>query len=398
MLVGYGWWTHDGAELADTIIVASYNPSLHSVSMLSIPRDLLVITHDNDIGRVNSVLSHAYNSNGRDISQAAQVLTKKVEKITGLTIPYYALVDFDGFIKIIDSIGGVDVYVPEHFIDTQYPVDRNGEYEVFELMQWRNHLSGPNTLKYARSRHSTSDFSRSKRQQTIIKAFFSKLMSSENMSPSKMKELYANYTSIIKTNISLDNLIGLLKYGTTLPEMHSFGYTMQCSNEIWKTMTPWCILRQANGWLLPSSAAWWEIESYTGMQFFADLVAHHQDFLHENIPLTVYNATDKEFAKTLPFGDGLALKTAVKLARYAFNIVQVTNAPSIITGTIVEVYGTGEYTHTIDMLKTFVPVDEVKVMSWSLDQFGHMMTWWLYLYLWNNYLKTVGTIEFNYYK
>jgi anionic cell wall polymer biosynthesis LytR-Cps2A-Psr (LCP) family protein len=89
----------------------------------------------------------------------------------------------------------------------EYPVDWNGEYEVFELPEGMNHLSGPNTLKYARSRHSTSDFSRSKRQQSIIKAIISKIMSSENFSINKFKELYTNYTSIVKTNISLDNMI-----------------------------------------------------------------------------------------------------------------------------------------------------------------------------------------------
>jgi anionic cell wall polymer biosynthesis LytR-Cps2A-Psr (LCP) family protein len=120
----------------------------------------------------------------------------------------------------------------------QYPVDRNGTYEIFELPAGMNHLSGPNTLKYARSRHSTSDFSRSKRQQSIIKAIINKMMSSENFSLSKFKELYNTYTSIVKTNITLDQMIGLLQYDTSMPSIHSFGYTMQCSNDIRKTMIP----------------------------------------------------------------------------------------------------------------------------------------------------------------
>jgi LCP family protein required for cell wall assembly len=219
-------------------MVASYDTDLHSVSLLSLPRDLLVITHDDQIGRINSVMSHAYNTNGGDIRSAALTLSKKVEKITGLTIPYYAMIDFDGFIQIVDSLGGIDINVPSPFIDMQYPVDWNGEYEIFELPEGMNKLSGPNTLKYARSRHSTSDFSRSKRQQSIIKAIMTKIMSSENFSISKLKELYTNYTSIVKTNISLDNMIGLLQYDTAMPTIHSFGYTMQCSNDIRKTMIP----------------------------------------------------------------------------------------------------------------------------------------------------------------
>lgn len=91
--------------------------------------------------------------------------------------------------------------MPQHFLDMKYPVDRNGEFEIFELPAGMNHLNGYNALKYARSRHSTSDFSRSKRQQQVIKSIIDKVMSSENFSVSKFRELYATYTSIVKTNI-----------------------------------------------------------------------------------------------------------------------------------------------------------------------------------------------------
>jgi len=99
------------------------------------------------------------------------------------------------------------------------------------------------------------------------------------------------------------------------------------------------------------------------MKFFADLVLYHQDYLNEETPITVYNASDKILSDALPHGDRIALKTAVKLNRYAFNVVQVTNAPSVSTGTFVEIYGTGVYDHTLDMLKKFITIDEVKIQS-----------------------------------
>lgn len=397
LLVGYGWGVHDGAALADTIIVASYAPDSHSVSMLAIPRDLIVVTHDKQTGKINSVLSKAYNKNWWDIRAAAWTLSQAVEKITWLTIPYYAMIDFDGFVKIVDSLGGIDIDVPQHFLDMEYPVDRNGTYEIFELPAWLNHLSGPNTLRYARSRHSTSDFSRSKRQQTIIKAIVSKLMSSENFSISKFKELYAHYTSIVKTNITLDQMVGLLQYDTSVPAMHSFGYTMQCSNDIWKFMIAGCLLRQANGGILPALSAEGEIEAYADMQYFAQIVTKDQWFLAEASPLTIYNASDKDLASTLAHGDKIASKVAAKLNRYAFNIIQATNAPSVSTGTFIEVYGTWSYTNTIELLKKFVYVNEVKIMTGDVDTLGNPMTGGLYLYLGNNYLNAVGNTEFDYY-
>ena len=99
------------------------------------------------------------------------------------------------------------------------------------------------------------------------------------------------------------------------------------------------------------------------MKFFADLVTNHQDYLNEETPITVYNASDKTLSDTLPHGDRIALKTAVKLNRYAFNVIQVTNALSVSTGTFIEIYGTGKYDNTINMLKKFITIDEVKTQS-----------------------------------
>jgi hypothetical protein len=99
------------------------------------------------------------------------------------------------------------------------------------------------------------------------------------------------------------------------------------------------------------------------MKFFADLVTHHQNYLNENEPITVYNASDKTLSDSLPHGDKIALKTAVKLNRYAFNVIQVTNSPSISSGTFIEIYGTGSYENTVTMLKKFIKIDDVKLMS-----------------------------------
>lgn len=70
-----------------------------------------------------------------DIHVAARSLRDVVSEVTGLSIDHYAMVDFTGFEELIDSVGGIEVYVPSHFLDMQYPVDRSGEYEIFELPQ-----------------------------------------------------------------------------------------------------------------------------------------------------------------------------------------------------------------------------------------------------------------------
>lgn len=92
--------------LADAIIIASWNPKLKSVSMISIPRDLYIdMTTANIRGRVNQAFATAYYNNGRSLDIAAKMLAEEVEEITSINASYYVVVDFNGFKGVIDAIG-----------------------------------------------------------------------------------------------------------------------------------------------------------------------------------------------------------------------------------------------------------------------------------------------------
>jgi LCP family protein required for cell wall assembly len=95
------------------------------------------------------------------------MLSDKLEEIMGIKTPYYALIGFEGFKNVIDTLGGVTVDVPEAFTDYTYP---KNELQVMTVHfdTGVQLMSGERALQYARSRHSTSDFSRSLRQQLIV--------------------------------------------------------------------------------------------------------------------------------------------------------------------------------------------------------------------------------------
>ena len=103
-------------------------------------------------------------------------MSEQLTKITGLTIPYYVLLDFQGFEDIINTLGGVDINVAKPLTDTTYP-DRQRGIMTFKVNSGMNHFSGETALMYARSRHSTSDFDRSLRQQQIVQAVIAKVKS-----------------------------------------------------------------------------------------------------------------------------------------------------------------------------------------------------------------------------
>lgn len=93
--------------------------------------------------------------------------------------------------------------MPETIYDSAYPGENNS-YIIFSINSGLQTLDGSTALKYARSRHSTSDYSRSMRQQAIIQAIMDKLFAAKTvLNPNKAKQLYTEFTSFVKTNVSM---------------------------------------------------------------------------------------------------------------------------------------------------------------------------------------------------
>ncbi len=400
LLVWYGGAKHQWWFLADSIIVASFDPKEYSVSMISIPRDL-VINSSGYINRINTIMAYSYNKN-KNLDMAAQSLSNKISDITNLEIPYYALIDFNGFADLVDKIWGIDVYVPKKVYDSTYP-GPNYSYTIFSINSGQQHLDGTVALKYARSRHSSSDFSRSQRQQLIIKALIEK-MTKQGLSISTINNIYDTYKEYVHTNITLDEILGLLAYGTKIPEIHSFGLTMECNNNSRKTMQAWCFLypvdsTQFGGMsgILPIWASIGKISYYDLIHGFADLVAHNQWYLNEKIPIRIYNAINKTYAKNFSYRDQIANKLWSKLKKYGFLVNEIENTSSPLSGTTIIVTGTGEYKNTIESLKLFFPIDDIQINPATVDLSGNALPNSLDIYLGNTFADQFANKPFNFY-
>lgn len=179
-------------RLADTIMMASVNESAQKITFISIPRDLFV--------------------NGRKINEylslyGAQTLKEKVEAVTGLAIHHTVVIDFEAFETIIDAFGGIDVNVEKAIYDPLYPNGRGG-YTVYSIVAGSHHLSGAEALQYARSRHSTSDFDRAKRQQQILTAIQERVLNMDFVGDfGKLKEVFGALLGSVETDMSLDEII-----------------------------------------------------------------------------------------------------------------------------------------------------------------------------------------------
>lgn len=381
LIIGYWWDNHQWGYLSDTIMLASYNPKIWTVSFLSIPRDLYIKYPSGSTWRINWLFANAY-FNEKSLDRAAETLAKKVTEITWVPISYYSLIDFTGFKTLIDTVGWVEIDVPQDLIDREYP-NETWWYMTFSIKKWLQTLDWSTALKYVRSRHSTSDFSRAYRQQLVIKALVNKLLSPENVaSISKLKEIYWTYNKMVYTNISIKNIIWMAQYLDNLKNFYSFVLTAECNTNNYKLMTSWCFLyypdRSQFGWasvILPQWARAWTISNYKRIHDFAYIVIYNQDFLNENADIKILNWVDRKLSKK-----SHATDLAVTLKNNWFNVSQVENNPEPQDKTVVYLNGTWSYEHTIATLRMLFNIDEV--MTWSNSYWDNIT-----IVVWNNYIK-----------
>jgi LCP family protein required for cell wall assembly len=164
-------------ERTDTMIVATLDPSSGDVAMVSMPRD----TVDVPIGdgrvygdRINSLYFNLLGDSGKKKQSALKKLRQAFEYAYGTEIDYTAMVDFAGLVRLVDEIGGVDVKVQQTLIDPHMHITKKG----LKLKKGERTLDGKTALSYARSRHSTSDYDRARRQQDILAAAVDKIRDS----------------------------------------------------------------------------------------------------------------------------------------------------------------------------------------------------------------------------
>lgn len=401
----HAWWW-----LADTIIAASRNPELWAATMLSIPRDLYV-AWSGYAWRINWVFAR-WHSKWWSLASWAQLLAEKLEQMLGINIPYYVIADFQWFKEVVDAIWWIDIYVPESINDMTYP-DSWIWYEPFRISVWDQHLDWDTALKYARSRHTTSDFSRSQRQQEIIKAVIKKMMQKENItSVSKLNELYDTYTEYVTTNIDTKEVLWMMKYAYSFNNMFSFGLNTYCTYSSYKLTDAWCFLynwnREAFNWaavMIPNGATAWNVSYYDYIRNFASFIFHDQWYLVENPRIMVRNAIEKSYATSkwkLP--TWWANKIAIKLKKYWFNLAGTENAQENVEQTTVVVYGSW-YEQTISTLQKFLPINVVKTwqilsdsLTWDEAYFQEDLWYDLELLIWNDFIDYLATTPFSYEK
>ncbi len=212
ILLGTDVYAPGSAWRTDTLILVTVNTRLKTAGMISIPRDMWVYVPGNGYNRINTA-DFAGEQNKYPGGGPALVKRTLLHNL-GVTVHYYLRGNFNAFIQLIDTLGGVDVAVDCTLEDIFPDPTAPGELYTLSVTPGIQHLDGKAALFYARSRLSTSDFDRSRRQQKVLRALWDKALQVDILP--RVPELWKTLGSAVQTDLNLTDILALAYIGLQL--------------------------------------------------------------------------------------------------------------------------------------------------------------------------------------
>ena len=234
----------------DTTVIAALRPRSGQVTLISIPRDLWVYIPSYGMNRINTAYEYG-EINGYPGGGPASLKDTLLYNL-GLRIDHLAIVDFDGFRQIVDTLGGIDVpvacpYTDWHLIDPSYDPYNENNWSLYTVGPGVVHMDGDLSLWYARSRQKSSDFDRGRRSQEVLRAIYHKGLQAGVIT--KIPQLFNELSYTVNTDLDLTDLLQLapLSLHLTNADIRSY-YISKSLVMAWTTPAGASVL-------LPNSAA-----------------------------------------------------------------------------------------------------------------------------------------------
>lgn len=313
----------DGPDLTDTIIVASIDPISNEAALLSIPRDFWVKSPTGGQSKINQVYHDAkhkalngYSTNQRDSDEAKEksetagvnALKQVVSESMGVPLHYYSMIDFAGFKKAIDTVGGVDVNVSQEMAVSEN-MWINGRY-VLDVGPGQQHFDGMRALAFSRSRKTstTGDFARSDRQRAIMIGLKDKVLSSGTLAnPVKINQLMGDFEGQLSTDFSVNEMLRLYDIAKMIP-----------SDKISSiSLNDYVVGDTINGLSVQVPKA--GLFNYAEINSYVRNIIRDAFLKKEDAKIAVLNGTNTA---------GLATKKSTELKSYGYNISSIGDAPT----------------------------------------------------------------------
>lgn len=321
----------DGPDLTDTIIVASIDPLAKEAALLSIPRDLWVKAPLGGSVKINQIYADAKSialnkypykerdsNEAQDTSESAGIdaLKKVVTETMGVPLHYYVMIDFAGFRKAIDTVGGIDINVTEDMaVRETMRLAGKGRYQL-DVKAGQQHFDGWRALAFSRSRYTSGrgDFARADRQRAVILALKDKVLSAGTLAnPVKLNQLISDFGGQLHTDFSINEMLRLydLSKEISADKVASAGL----SSEDYLRFDQATVGGKQLSVLIPKAGMY----DYSEIQSYVRNVMRDAFLKKEDARIIILNGTK------VP---GLATKKATELKSFGYNVTTVDDAPT----------------------------------------------------------------------
>jgi LCP family protein required for cell wall assembly len=209
----------------DTMIILSVEISTGRAAMFGVPRNMFNVPLPDGPADafdcrcfpdlLNSLFTYAIAHPeifpGPQEERGYRAVQEAIGKMTGLQIDGQVVVTLNGFIRLVDALGGLDMYTPYSVYDSHYPRPDGGGNVVLSIPAGQHHFDGWHALAYARSRHQDNDYNRMNRQQEVLNAMRQQLDPCALIP--RIPELLDIARASLWTNISLDRMAEVFEIG-----------------------------------------------------------------------------------------------------------------------------------------------------------------------------------------
>ncbi len=314
----------------DTMLVMSLDPLNKTAAMLSIPRDTFIDRPGTFQGKING----AYATGGPALAR------KVVSDLLGVPINSYAIVNFDAFDKVIDGVGGIIVDAKRPVRDESYPTPDYG-IERIDILAGPQLMHGDISLRYARSRHETNDYSRARRQQEIVGGLRARLAQPEALRT--LPALIDTVGTSVATDFDPANVLPLARTGVGLGSSAIQSEVLYpCGGGDF----PHCELTELN-----DQNGFYLIPNKQKILDFAAQVFYDPKIRQEAAQVEVLNSGARA---------GTAPSVADRLALRAYGITDVTDGPAAKSAIVLR---TGSKRYTAEQLRTVLGNIPIEISS-----------------------------------
>lgn len=199
LLLGTDGRPGEGTYRTDSIILARVDAATQQVTLISIPRDTKVVYNGSTM-KINAVFTYGQIDDGN----GAEEMVEAVNELCGVEISEYAEINFQGMEKLIDAVGGIDLYIPEGDA-----VEGDSHLDV-DVPAGQQHLDGEHALAFARSRYlfADGDYTRMRHQRMVLAALADKILN--NLDIGTIPAILDSLADMVHTSLSVDEILSLV--------------------------------------------------------------------------------------------------------------------------------------------------------------------------------------------